>query len=144
MSYDYDADPPALWCTRCGAPAVGDDFCPTHLDDYHAAMAEEAAAFNRELDAEVAGWRRGYVGRSYDYLAESYGMGAESYSETYAQYRSEVGLYGDAWPGSARELAYMKAHLALLEELLAAHPDRPAPKVVEPSAPWSPTEEEPF
>lgn len=43
----------------------------------------------------------------------------ECYGETYAQYRSEIGLYGDAWPGSALEIGRMEAAVAEMDATAA-------------------------
>lgn len=140
----YDYDPPALYCTRCGGPAVAEDLCSAHLDDYHAFLAADAARFSAAVDAAVAEARATFAGYSYDELAESHWMGHESYGETLAQFRSEVALYGDGWPGGALDLACMNARLGVLGELLATHPDRPAPTVPEAPVMSATSEEEPF
>lgn len=53
------------------------------------------------------------------------GMG-EVYGETYAQYRSEIAMFGDAWPGSALEVAAMRRDLEAAEaEWTRRHPTPP-------------------
>lgn len=50
-----------------------------------------------------------------EHLAEGCDALAESYSETYSQYRGEIAAFGDAWPGSALQVAGLRADLAAYE-----------------------------
>jgi hypothetical protein len=43
----------------------------------------------------------------------------ECYGETYAQYRSEMGRYGDAWPGSYDQITGMEDAIREVEQLAA-------------------------
>jgi hypothetical protein len=57
-------------------------------------------------------------------LAESHSWACESYGETYAQYRSEVVHYGDAWPGAAHEVSAAAEGEHRLGLACDLHPDR--------------------
>lgn len=55
-----------------------------------------------------------------DELAEDVRNGAEAYAEIYAEYRGEIARFGDAWPGSAIQIANGHRAQAAAEARLAA------------------------
>lgn len=52
-------------------------------------------------------------------LQEANEEGCETLAETECQYRSEVALYGDAWPGAQIHIQAIREGLASLAEIIA-------------------------
>ena len=64
-------------------------------------------------------------------LYECHSCAYEMLGDNETQYRSEIALYGDAWPGAAIQLDAMRADLAEIEtELAARQQEREAEEVI--------------